>query len=154
MENTSPRLWTYTPANSPVALPKQSLLFHPSELTYLDFPVNQPDSVLSDAHLQEYCGTFRSAEQTVDEMLQSFDEAPMAERRPFLLLGELATPTDCKTSELVPCRFLHHGFLNFAGHMQTVSTTVRSIRESIMSRLLVPKGGGKKHILEWPLLLK
>ena len=92
MENTSPRLWTYTPANSPVALPKQSLLFHPSELTSLDTPVNQPDSVLSGARLQEYCGAFQSAEQTVDEMLQSYDEAPMAERRPFLLLGELANP--------------------------------------------------------------
>ena len=92
MENSSPRLWTYTPSNSPVALPKQPLLYHPNELVPLEFPRNTAEQTLSGKLLQDYCGSFTSNSHTVHDLLQAFDEAPMSERRPFILLGELANP--------------------------------------------------------------
>ena len=92
MENTSPRLWTYTPSNSPVALPKESLFFNSSELLTLRFPDNTPQEILSGQNLREYCSSFVSEKGTVDELLSLHESPPMSQRRPFLLLGELANP--------------------------------------------------------------
>lgn len=92
MENTSPRLWTYTPSNSPVALPKEALFFNSSELLPLMFPDEAPQGMLSGQTLQEYCSAFTSEKGTVDDLLSNHEGAPMSQRRPFLLLGELANP--------------------------------------------------------------
>ena len=92
MENTSPRLWTYTPSNSPVALPKEALFFNSSELLPLMFPDEAPQGMLSGQTLQEYCSAFTSEKGTVDDLLSNQEGAPMSQRRPFLLLGELANP--------------------------------------------------------------
>ena len=92
MENASPRLWTYTPSNSPVALPKDPLFFNSSELLTLQVPHNTPEEVLSGKNLQDYCASFVSDKGTVDELLSLHESPPMTQRRPFLLLGELANP--------------------------------------------------------------
>ena len=92
MENSSPRLWTYTPSNSPVALPKEPLFFNSGELLPLMFPDEVPQGMLSGQNLQQYCSAFTSEKGTVDDLLSIHEGAPMSQRRPFLLLGELANP--------------------------------------------------------------
>tara|TARA_B110001452_G_scaffold78115_1_gene63707 strand:+ start:92 stop:901 length:810 start_codon:yes stop_codon:yes gene_type:complete len=92
MESRTPRLWPYSPSNSPVALPKESIFFCSSEIIPLQYPTQLNDSVLAGQALQAYCAGFTSNSGTVDELLASHDAPPMQERRPFLLLGELANP--------------------------------------------------------------
>ena len=92
MESRTPRLWPYTPSNSPVALPKESVFFCPSEVIPLQFPSQITDEVLAGQSLQAYCSEFTSDSGTVDELLAAHEAPPMSERRPFLLLGELANP--------------------------------------------------------------
>ena len=92
MRDASPRLWPYAPSNSPVALPETGLFFSQSGLSELTPPASAPDALLSGAALQAYCSSFTSNQGTVDELLASQNAPPMAQRRPFLLLGELANP--------------------------------------------------------------
>ena len=92
MESSTPRLWPYTPSNSPIALPKESIFFCSSEIIPLQFPSQTSSEVLAGPSLQAYCSTFTSESGTVDELLAAHDAPPMQERRPFLLLGELANP--------------------------------------------------------------
>ncbi len=92
MANISPRMWTYTPANSPVSLPHESVFFCPEEVIPLQFPELHPEMTLSGADLQAYCGQFTSSTESVDSLLALHDAPGMDVRRPFLLLGELANP--------------------------------------------------------------
>ena len=92
MRNASPRLWPYAPANSPVALPDTHLFFAASGLVELTPPTSSDDGPLTGTSLQSYCSSFSSSEGTVDDLLITKNGAPMNQRRPFLLLGELANP--------------------------------------------------------------
>ena len=92
MEHSSPRLWTYTPSNSPVALPKEPLFFNSRELVSLRFPEKSHEVVLKGESLHAYCSSFESEQGTVDDLLAEHGGAPMTQRRPFLLLGEMANP--------------------------------------------------------------
>lgn len=92
MRNTSPRLWPYSPANSPVALPETDLLFASSGLIELSSPTASDEGPLTGPSLQSHCASFSSPQGTVEELLAEKGAAPMGQRRPFLLLGELANP--------------------------------------------------------------
>ena len=92
MRDTSPRLWPYAPANSPVALPESPLFFSDSTLRELIPPADCPEGHLSGPALQAYCASFTSSDGTVEDLLAEQSAPPMSQRRPFLLLGELANP--------------------------------------------------------------
>jgi len=92
MTGSSPRLWPYTPSNSPVSLPQEAVFFCSSEVMPLQFPSQENDEILAGQNLQSYCGLFSSESGTVEELLAEHGAASMQERRPFLLLGELANP--------------------------------------------------------------
>ena len=92
MRDTSPRLWPYAPANSPVALPESPLFFSNTTLRELTPPADHQEGQLSGPALQAYCASFTSTEGTVEHLLAEQSAPPMAHRRPFLLLGELANP--------------------------------------------------------------
>lgn len=92
MDARSPRLWPYTPANSPVALPKESVFFCSTSVVPLRFPKAQSNEVLDTSSLQVYCAQFMSDGGTVEQLLSEHNAPAMKERRPFLLLGELANP--------------------------------------------------------------
>ena len=92
MRDASPRLWPYAPSNSPVALPEVPLFYTPNSLSELTPPSLPIDGLLGGEKLQAYCASFTSDDGTVDELLAAHNAPPMAQRRPFLLLGELANP--------------------------------------------------------------
>ena len=93
MRNPSPRLWPYTPSNSPVALPETHLFYASSGLSELSAPSADPAvRQLAGTDLQAYCSSFSNSKGTVDELLAAEKASPMSQRRPFLLLGELANP--------------------------------------------------------------
>ena len=92
MDARSPRLWPYTPTNSPVALPQQCVFFCSKSVIPLQFPKEESEGVLESSSLQAYCAQFSSGDGTVEQLLVQYDAPAMSERRPFLLLGELANP--------------------------------------------------------------
>ena len=92
MEMRSPRQWPFTPVNSPVSLRKEPIFFCSSEVIPLQHPSQTSDGVLAGQSLQAYCAAFTSDSVTVDDLLATHDAPPMQERKPFLLLGELANP--------------------------------------------------------------
>lgn len=102
MRSASPRLWPYAPANSPVALPDTNLFFASSGLVELSPPTSSHDGPLTGAPLQSYCSSFSSSEGTVDDLLVAKNSAPMNQRRPFLLLGELANPYRLQDIQIGP----------------------------------------------------
>ena len=92
MDARSPRLWPYTPASSPVALPHECVFFCSSSVIPLQFPPEEGNDILEGSKLQMYCSQFLSDAGTVDQLLTEHNAPGMSERRPFLLLGELANP--------------------------------------------------------------
>ncbi len=92
MDARSPRLWPYTPTNSPVALPHESVFFCQSNVIPLQFPKKRDEPELTGSSLQQYCVEFSSERGSVEDLLSEHGAPPMSERRPFLLLGELANP--------------------------------------------------------------
>ena len=92
MDTRSPRLWPYTPTNSPVALPNECVFFCSSSVIPLQFPLEEGSGVLEGSNLQNYCSQFFSNAGSVDQLLAEYNAPSMDERRPFLLLGELANP--------------------------------------------------------------
>ena len=92
MDARSPRLWPYTPTNSPVALPQECVFFCSTSVIPLQFPKEESEEVLESSSLQAYCAQFSSGEGTVEQLLAQHNAPAMSERRPFLLLGELANP--------------------------------------------------------------
>lgn len=92
MDTRSPRLWPYTPTNSPIALPQESVFFCSTSVIPLRFPDGEGERILTGASLQEYCAQFSSEHGTIENLLSEYEAPAMSERRPFLLLGELANP--------------------------------------------------------------
>jgi hypothetical protein len=94
MQAENPYLWPYTPANSPLPLPESPILVTKNTIHYLE---NQGTDFSSDDSLnlkqiQDYCVNHSSKEKKVDELLAQENVPLIGERRPFLLLGELANP--------------------------------------------------------------
>lgn len=92
MDARSPRLWPYTPTNSPVALPQECVFFSSTSVLPLQFPTKESDGVLEGSELRAYCAQFSSGKGTVEQLLSEHNAPSMDERKPFLLLGELANP--------------------------------------------------------------
>ena len=94
MSDSSPRLWPYSPASSPVSLPDNAILFTQNEVIDLTYTVAEIDTTLNleGAELQSYLCSFASDTAPIEQLIAKHDGAAMSERRPFLLLGELANP--------------------------------------------------------------
>lgn len=94
MSDSSPRQWPYTPASSPVAMPKNSILFTQKEVIDLKCTVDEIDTTvkLEGASLQSYLSCFASGDAPLEQLLEANSVPAMSQRRPFLLLGELANP--------------------------------------------------------------
>ena len=93
MDGRSPRLWPYSPASSPVALPETDLLHTPEATWALTPTATPPDEAMDLAGLRAWVATYTNADGTaLPEVLKTQDAAPLDERWPLLLLGELANP--------------------------------------------------------------
>jgi len=93
MSDTSPRLWPYSPASSPVSLPVNPILFTQNKVIDLSYTGEIDTAItLQGAELQNYCSNFASDSATLDQLISQHGGSAMSERRPFLLLGELANP--------------------------------------------------------------
>ncbi|MGB0378615.1 MAG: hypothetical protein ACPGGE_07290, partial [Poseidonia sp.] len=93
MDGRSPRLWPYSPASSPVALPETDLLHTPDATWVLAPPATPHDDLLDLAGLRAWVASYTDAEGTaVPDLLKAREAASLEERWPLLLLGELANP--------------------------------------------------------------
>ena len=94
MHQGSPRQWPYASSNSPLPLPEHPVLFAQDEVLLLDrFSGDPSDTLLAGSLLTDYLGRFGTTEASLDELLRARNAPLIAERRPILLQGELATPT-------------------------------------------------------------
>ncbi|MAI09676.1 MAG: hypothetical protein CMA08_03720 [Euryarchaeota archaeon] len=93
MDGRSPRLWPYSPASSPVALPETDLL-HTSEATWvLKPPASPPEGMLDLEGLRHHAAGYSNEEgRFLPDLLSLHGAAPLAQRWPLLLLGELGNP--------------------------------------------------------------
>ena len=94
MRDGSPRVWPYSPANSPIALPDRPLLCSTQEVITLLRKTNSPapSVTLSDKDLADWLAEFGTETESIDALLGAQNVPPIAQRRPILLLGELANP--------------------------------------------------------------
>ena len=94
MGDSSPRLWPYYAASSPVSLPKNSILFTQTKVIDLACTVSEIDTTitLEGAELQKYLSCYASDCANIEQLIEEHGGSAMSERRPFLLLGELANP--------------------------------------------------------------
>ena len=94
MRDGSPRLWPYSPANSPIALPDRPILCSANEVVTLFNSDDVPDftTKLDGKALTSYLAGYGTENDSLDAVLGAQGVAPMAQRRPILLLGELANP--------------------------------------------------------------
>lgn len=94
MERMRSRLWPYSPASSPVALPEDDLWYTAQEVAPLthDEP-SDPNVALDLDGLRSWVsGLHDDQGSDVAGLLKQAGAVPMEQRRPFLLLGELANP--------------------------------------------------------------
>ena len=94
MGESSPRLWPYSSASSPVSLPNNSILFTQNKVIDLSCTVSEIDTTitLQGAELQKYLSCYASDSANIEQLIEEHNAPAMSERRPFLLLGELANP--------------------------------------------------------------
>lgn len=94
MKDISPRLWTYTPANSPIPLPDRPLLFTSASVISLTSfsSTSSPDALLNREEIQNYVSGFGSESTSLEELLAAHDAPSLSDRKPVLLIGELANP--------------------------------------------------------------
>jgi len=94
MGESSPRLWPYSSASSPVSLPKNSILFTQNKVIDLACTISEKDTTLNleGIELQKYLSNYASDSATIEQLLEEHSGSAMSERKPFLLLGELANP--------------------------------------------------------------
>ena len=84
----------YSPANSPIALPDRPILCSANEVVTLFNSDDVPDftTKLDGKALTSYLAGYGTENDSLDAVLGAQGVAPMAQRRPILLLGELANP--------------------------------------------------------------
>ena len=87
------RRWPYTANTSPGALPEHPIRSPPEEVILLDRFAGE---VSEDEHqgdmFHAYVQRFGTEDHTLEQLLASADAAPIEQRRPVLLQGELANP--------------------------------------------------------------
>ncbi len=89
---TNPRMWPYEPSNSPLPLPPQPLVFTQQHLHWINAEHVESNSMSLDQIRDSVAGWKTDSGMSVDALLGQEGVVPMAERRPILLLGELANP--------------------------------------------------------------
>lgn len=93
MDGRSPRLWPYSPASSPVALPETDVLHTPEATWTLTPPASSDNGTLDLEGLRRWAATYTDAQGVaLPDLLASKQAAALEERWPLLLLGELANP--------------------------------------------------------------
>ncbi len=94
MRDGSPRLWPYSPSNSPIALPDRAILSSNQEvITLLNKAASAESSgTLTAKGLTSYLADFGTETDSIDALLDAQNAPSMSQRRPILLLGELANP--------------------------------------------------------------
>ena len=94
MQAETPYLWPYSPANSPLPLPESPILVTNSKIYYLknDQSASDNEAILDLTQIQHYCGKYSSEGVNVEQLLEQNSAPLMSDRKPFLLLGELANP--------------------------------------------------------------
>ena len=91
METTDVRQWQYVPTNSPQPLPKTNYLVHENNLASITL-AQQSLGEISLAELVDICSKGVVEGVQLSDYLNQNNQHPMAERKPILLLGELANP--------------------------------------------------------------
>ena len=80
MEGKSPKVWPYSPNNSPLPLPVQGVLFTPDRVIELnEFHGEERLDELSGEALTTYTSGFASNGQSLDAMLASAGAEPLSE---------------------------------------------------------------------------
>ena len=104
MQADTPYLWPYTPANSPLPLPESSILVTDSKIYYLEKGKSNfsSEDTLNLSQVQQYCSNFTSGGKKIDQLLSQENAPLMGDRKPFLLLGELANPFQLNRLKLGP----------------------------------------------------
>ena len=94
MQPETPNLWQYAPANSPLPLPEGPLMVTSKSIHYLSFEGAEEESKepLNLQEIQKYCSRFNCEGQSIDALLSRENVSLLQDRKPFLLLGELANP--------------------------------------------------------------
>tara|TARA_B110000444_G_scaffold35323_1_gene30789 strand:+ start:53640 stop:54461 length:822 start_codon:yes stop_codon:yes gene_type:complete len=94
MQAKTPNLWQYAPANSPLPLPDGPILVTSKTIHYLtkDSEEEASTNVLNLQQIQQYCSNFTSEGESIDSILSQEKSSLLEDRKPFLLLGELANP--------------------------------------------------------------
>jgi len=87
MESTSPRLWPYSPNNSPRPLPHGAILFTMKEIIELTMPPMPTSTSIGLEELRSYFG-----QHTLPDGRKISDIMDLSKRRPLLIVGELANP--------------------------------------------------------------
>ena len=91
MEKMKASMWQYTPNNSPLPLPKSSFIVSNNEFLALDLP-SMSEHDISIEGIKEAIGNAMVGQEKVSQHLTNHAAPAMNDRRPLLLLGELANP--------------------------------------------------------------
>jgi hypothetical protein len=91
MEKMSASMWQYTPNNSPLPLPKSSFIVSNNEFLSLDLPLIGEHEISIES-IKEAIGNAMVGQEKVSQHLTNHAAPAMNDRRPLLLLGELANP--------------------------------------------------------------
>lgn len=91
MDKMHPGLWQYTANNSPNPLPRTPFVCTDKELFPLEFELMATEPVTLEVLLQKLSQATVD-ESTLEEFFTARSAPSMAERKPMLLLGELANP--------------------------------------------------------------
>ena len=91
MEKINASMWQYAPNNSPHPLPKTSFIVSNQEFHTLDLPP-MAEHESSIEGIKEAIANAMVGQEKVSQHLSNHTAPAMADRRPLLLLGELANP--------------------------------------------------------------
>ena len=104
MGGNSPRLWPYSPNNSPRPLPSGAILFTMKEIFELTPPSIPTSTSIGLEELRTYFG-----QHTLPDGTKISDTIDLSKRRPLLIIGELANPyrlsdINAKDMPIIPIR--------------------------------------------------
>lgn len=104
MDDGPPRFWPYSPNNSPSLLPDRAILF--TSETTLSLSKDQNSDSLSDVldteGLRTYLSGYTTVNASLDDALQAANAPGLDQRKPVLLLGELANPYRLQDMKMGP----------------------------------------------------
>ena len=91
MEKMNASMWQYAPNNSPLPLPKSSFIVSNNQFLPLDLPPIAEHEASIES-IKEAIGNAMVGHEKVSQHLTNHTAPAMNNRRPLLLLGELANP--------------------------------------------------------------